>query len=303
MVSGADTSCWKQLCCPRAVALAEAGGDATSWHPKIHRDALVGLGRASGTSLPVGKGSGGIWEDPEPPARMWLGGWALWKCHVPGLGCHAVLVHHQGHHSDFRGVWKCFDRQWGAEGGESPPRVRSGGRQPQCWHPPWHGPALPFLGQGCWEAESQEDGCGGEGAGLSQLLQPGHLGALPWHLSIAQGDPAPSGLSLVQAQLSMPQFPWQEGLCPLLPTVPIPGVSLQCSPGKREGDGSGAVRSLAPWASLLPELGHPAWAAPQGGLCAHVWGTGGVQVCEGTHGCPAPMSPATSGSHPVLSRG
>lgn len=79
----------------------------------------------------------------------------------------------------------------------------------------------------------------------------------------------------------MPQFPWQEGLCLLLPTVPVPGVSLQCSPGKRGGDGSGAVRSLAPWASLLPELGHPAWAAPQGGLCARVGGDGGCADVRG----------------------
>lgn len=83
-----------------------------------------------------------------------------------------------------------------------------------------------------------------------------------------------------KAELSVSQFPWQEGLCPLLPTVPVPGVLLHAAISPRAlslekgGDGSGAVRSLAPWVSLLPELGHPAWAVTSQGS---VWGQG---VCR-----------------------
>lgn len=96
--------------------------------PKNTSRGLGGVGKSLWHIPACGEGLWGYLGVPEPPARMWLGGWVLWKCRVPGLGCHAVLVHRQGHHSDFRGVWKCFDRQWWAEGGESPPRVRSGGR-------------------------------------------------------------------------------------------------------------------------------------------------------------------------------
>lgn len=122
----------------------------------------------------------------------------------------------------------------------------------------------------------------GKRLGLSQLLQPEDLGSCLGISVLPRVMLPPLTHHWCKAQLSMPQFPCQEELCPLLPTVRVPGASPQYPPGpyawRREGDGSGAVCKLAPWASLLPELGYPAWAATsQGSLCICV----GDKECAG----------------------
>lgn len=59
--------------------------------------------------------------DPEAPARMVVVGGSAVEMPCQSWGWHTLLVRSQGHDPDLVGVWKCFDRQWGAEGGESPP--------------------------------------------------------------------------------------------------------------------------------------------------------------------------------------
>lgn len=74
----------------------------------------------------------------------------------------------------------------------------------------------------------------GRRLGLSQLLQPEDLGSC---LGISALPRVILPPQWCKAQLSMPQFPCQEGLCPLLPTVPIPGHPHSVPQGLIPGEG------------------------------------------------------------------
>lgn len=111
---------------------------------------------------------------------------------------------------------------------------------------------------------------------LSQLLQPEDLGACLGISAQPRVMLPPLARHWCKAQLSMPRFPWQEGLWHCCPPYRFLGCPCRGPhPWRREGESSGAVHS---WASLLPKLGPPAWAVTS-------WGS--VCTCGGNRGCAA----------------
>lgn len=178
--------------------------------------------------------------------------------------------------------------QWEAEGGVSPPRPPSGQGEVAAVLAAMPGVGTcPGIGQLChpWgTAAGKQSARGvdvvGKGIRLSQPLWPGGPGeGLPRHPHIAQDDLfsfASLWICRCKAQLSVPQFPWQAGLClPLHPPASPPGASPPSFPAHAWGlipGGKGG--SWQPCCSQHGSLGFPAacrgWAC-RGCPCTCVW--------------------------------
>lgn len=159
----------------------------------------------------------------------------------------------------------------------------------------------PGIGQLChpWGTAAGKQSAGGvdvvgKGIRLSQPLWPGGPGAgLPRHPHIAQDDLfsfASLRICRCKAQLSVPQFPWQAGLClPLHPPASPPGASPPSFPAHAWGlipGGEGG--SWQPCCSQHGSLGFPAaccgWPC-RGCPCTCVGTRAAVDVCGHTGLC------------------